>query len=43
MPLEWAELKKGIKPADFTISTVPSLKKEPWQGIFSHPQKLEVY
>ncbi len=42
-PLDWAELKKGIKPADFTIFNVPLLKTDPWKDIFSHPQKLEVY
>jgi bifunctional non-homologous end joining protein LigD len=42
-PVEWAELKKGIKPADFTIFSVPLLKTDPWKDIFSHPQKLEVY
>jgi bifunctional non-homologous end joining protein LigD len=42
-PLEWSMLKKGIKPADFNIFSVPTLSGEPWKEIFSHTQKLEVY
>lgn len=40
-PLEWAELKKQLKPADFNIQTVPRLGKEPWKDIFDNPQTLE--
>jgi bifunctional non-homologous end joining protein LigD len=41
-PLEWSDVKKRIKPAEFTIFTVPSLKKDPWKDIFDNKQKLEV-
>ncbi len=40
-PLDWSQVKKEIKPAEFTISTVPSLKRDPWKDIFSNRQKLE--
>jgi len=33
-PIGWNDLKKRIKPADFNIFTVPSLKKDPWKDIF---------
>ena len=41
-PLEWSDLKKEIKPSEFTIQSVPSLQKEPWKDIFENRQKLEV-
>jgi bifunctional non-homologous end joining protein LigD len=41
-PIDWSDLKKGIKPSEFTIHTVPGLKEDPWKDIFSNPQKLEV-
>jgi bifunctional non-homologous end joining protein LigD len=41
-PLDWSEVKKSIKPAEFTISNVTGLKKDPWQNIFESRQKLEV-
>jgi bifunctional non-homologous end joining protein LigD len=41
MPLDWADLKKSIKPSEFTIQSVPSTRKEPWKDIFGHRQKLE--
>jgi bifunctional non-homologous end joining protein LigD len=41
-PLNWSEVEKGIKPAEFNISTVTSLPKDPWKDIFENRQKLEV-
>jgi len=41
-PIDWSDLKKSIKPAEFNIHSVPRLKKEPWKDIFENPQKLEV-
>jgi bifunctional non-homologous end joining protein LigD len=41
VPLDWADLKKEIKPSQYTIQNVPSLKKDPWKDIFLNPQKLE--
>ncbi len=40
-PMEWADLKKKLKPAEFNIQTVPRLQKEPWKDIFKNPQPLE--
>jgi bifunctional non-homologous end joining protein LigD len=40
-PIEWDELKKKIKPAEFNIQSVPGIKKEPWKDIFGNRQKLE--
>jgi bifunctional non-homologous end joining protein LigD len=40
-PVEWSNIKKKIKPAEFTIQTVPRLSKEPWADIFDNPQTLE--
>jgi bifunctional non-homologous end joining protein LigD len=41
-PLEWAEVKKGIKPSKFNIITVVKSKKDPWKGILENKQKLKV-
>ena len=41
-PLDWDEVKKGIKPAEFNIFTVPKRERNPWKEIFSKPQKLEI-
>jgi bifunctional non-homologous end joining protein LigD len=41
MPVEWGDLKKKIKPAEFNIQSVPALRKEPWKDIFDNRQKLE--
>jgi bifunctional non-homologous end joining protein LigD len=39
-PIEWRDLKKTIKPAEFNIFSVPPLKEDPWKNILSNPQKL---
>jgi bifunctional non-homologous end joining protein LigD len=41
-PLEWDEVEKRIKPAEFNIFNVASLRKDPWKDIFESRQKLEV-
>jgi bifunctional non-homologous end joining protein LigD len=40
-PIEWSELKKKIKPAEFNIQSVPGIRKAPWKNIFENRQKLE--
>ncbi len=40
-PISWDDLKKGIKPAELNIHSVPSLLEEPWKNIFDDRQKLE--
>jgi bifunctional non-homologous end joining protein LigD len=41
-PIDWADVKKKIKPAQFNINTVPGLRKDPWGDIFLNRQKLKV-
>lgn len=40
-PLEWTQVKKGLKPEELNIFTVAKTSHEPWQGILKHKQKLE--
>ena len=40
-PIEWSDVEKRIKPSEFNIFTVPSLKKDPWKDIFEIKQKLD--
>jgi bifunctional non-homologous end joining protein LigD len=42
IPLQWAEVKKGIKPAEFNIFSVVKREKDPWKGILENKQKLKV-
>lgn len=41
-PLEWMELKKGLRPEEFNIFTVLKRKIRPWDGLFKHRQTLDV-
>jgi len=41
-PLEWKDIKKGLKPEMFTIFTVPRIENNPWQDLLENRQKLEV-
>jgi len=41
-PLEWTEVKKGLKPETFNLFIVVKRKKDPWRGILENRQKLEV-
>jgi bifunctional non-homologous end joining protein LigD len=41
-PVEWTELKKGLKPSEFNLFSVVERKKDPWRGILLNRQKLEV-
>ncbi len=40
MPLQWDELKRGVRAEDFNIKTAISKKEEPWGGIFDNKQKI---
>jgi bifunctional non-homologous end joining protein LigD len=42
-PIEWAEVKKGIKPTELNIYSVVKRKKDPWKRILENKQKLKVY
>jgi bifunctional non-homologous end joining protein LigD len=39
-PLEWSDVKKGLKPDDLNIFSVPKMKKTPWEDLFKNKQKL---
>lgn len=41
-PLEWGELKKGLRPLEFNIFTVLERKKDPWEGVMESKQLLGV-
>jgi bifunctional non-homologous end joining protein LigD len=41
-PLEWADVKKGIKPAAFNLFSVVKFENDPWKDILENRQKLEV-
>jgi DNA primase len=41
-PLEWREVRKGLKPEEFNIFTVVERKASPWEGMLEDKQKLEV-
>ena len=41
-PLEWSEVRKGIKPTEFNIFSVVKREKDPWKKIFDNKQKLTV-
>jgi bifunctional non-homologous end joining protein LigD len=41
-PLEWKELKKGLRPEEFNIFTVLKRTKDPWERLLESKQSLEV-
>jgi bifunctional non-homologous end joining protein LigD len=41
-PLEWDDVRKGIKPTEFNIFSVVKRKKDPWKGILENRQRLKV-
>jgi bifunctional non-homologous end joining protein LigD len=41
-PLEWAEVKRGLNPEDYTIESVPKRICDPWRGIFEKKAKLHI-
>jgi bifunctional non-homologous end joining protein LigD len=42
MPLSWADVKKGLKPEQFTLFNAVKFPDNPWEGLFESKQKLEV-
>jgi DNA primase len=40
MPVRWEDIERGIRPEDFTISTVIPEKEDPWTGIFEDAQEI---
>jgi bifunctional non-homologous end joining protein LigD len=41
-PLDWGEVKKGLKPEDFSLFSVVKRDKNPWEGLFEDGQRLEM-
>jgi len=41
-PLNWDDVKKRFKPAEFTLSTVVKIDDNPWKGLWENRQKLKV-
>jgi bifunctional non-homologous end joining protein LigD len=41
-PLDWKELKKGLRPEEFNINTVLKRNNDPWEGLLENKQALEV-
>jgi bifunctional non-homologous end joining protein LigD len=39
-PLNWDELKPGLNPENFNITTIISRKEEPWREIFGNRQTI---
>ncbi|MCX9084602.1 MAG: non-homologous end-joining DNA ligase [Candidatus Methanoperedens sp.] len=42
IPLEWKELKKGLRPEEFNIFSVIKRKDDPWERLMDSEQSLEV-
>lgn len=42
VPLSWSELRKGLKPQNFNISSVKKRKSDPWEDFWKNKQKLDV-
>jgi bifunctional non-homologous end joining protein LigD len=40
LPLEWNQVKKGLKPDEFTLSTVVKVKRNPWEDMLKNKQRL---
>jgi len=42
MPLDWHNVKKGLKPEELNIFTVPKNEENPWKDLFKNKTRLEV-
>lgn len=40
MPLEWSEVKKGLNPEEFNITTALNIQSNPWKDLLQDKQKL---
>jgi bifunctional non-homologous end joining protein LigD len=40
MPLEWKDIRKGLNPEEFNITTVRDIDRAPWENLFQDKQKL---
>lgn len=41
-PLDWSEVKRGIKAEDYTLISVLKSKSNPWKDIFNFKARLEI-
>jgi bifunctional non-homologous end joining protein LigD len=41
-PLHWKEIKKGLKPEEFNIYSIPKTHENPWERLLENRQKLEL-
>jgi bifunctional non-homologous end joining protein LigD len=41
-PLDWKDIKKGLKPEALNLFTVVKIHERPWEGLIANSQKLEV-
>lgn len=41
MPLDWSEVKKGLKPEEFNLFIVAKSESNPWKGLLEDKQRLE--
>jgi bifunctional non-homologous end joining protein LigD len=40
-PISWSDFTKGLKPENYTLSTVAKSRDTPWKGMLDQAQKLE--
>lgn len=40
-PLDWQDIKKGLKPDKFNLFSVGKLESDPWKGLLEDRQRLE--
>lgn len=41
-PVDWKDIKKGLKPETLNLFTVVKIHQRPWEGLIANSQKLEV-
>jgi bifunctional non-homologous end joining protein LigD len=39
-PLRWQDLRRGVRPEDYTYRAILSRKEDPWRDLFAEPQRL---
>jgi bifunctional non-homologous end joining protein LigD len=40
MPLEWSDVKEGLNPEEFNITTARNIQSNPWKDLLQDKQKL---
>lgn len=40
MPLEWGEIRKGMNPEAFNLTTARAVSTDPWKDLLQHKQRL---